>query len=78
VSEEPIWRYLTLAKYIDLLCTRSLFFPKAALFNDETEGKWYGHSILFEASRRWPGVLENARKLEALLERPEMTPTPYY
>jgi hypothetical protein len=69
VSEEPIWRYLTLAKYIDLLRTRSLFLPKAALFNDETEGKWYGHSILFEASRRWPGVLENARKLEALLER---------
>ncbi|MDT5270618.1 MAG: hypothetical protein QOH49_2804 [Acidobacteriota bacterium] len=69
MNEEPVWRYLTLAKYVDLLGTRSLFFPKAALFEDETEGKWYGHSVLYEASRKWPSVLNNARKLEALLER---------
>jgi hypothetical protein len=74
MKEEPVWRYLTLAKYIDLLRTRSLFFPKAALFEDDTEGKWYGHSVLYEASRKWPGVLDNARKLEALLERAGVDP----
>ena len=35
----PIWQYLSLAKYFDLLRTKSLFFPKASLFADETEGK---------------------------------------
>jgi hypothetical protein len=69
VNKESVWRYMTLAKYVDLLRTRSLFFAKAALFEDDTEGKWYGHSVLYEASRKWPGVLDNARKLEALLER---------
>src|SRR6266545_3201619 len=57
MSNVPIWRYLSLAKYIDLLRTRSLYFPKASRFRDETEGKRWGRS---------PG---NTQTLEELLAR---------
>lgn len=69
MSDVPIWRYLSLAKYIDLLRTRSLFFPKAARFQDETEGKWFGHTLLFEWAERWRQAAENAQILEGLLDR---------
>jgi hypothetical protein len=69
MSDTPIWRYLSLAKYIDLLRTKSLFFPKASLFADETEGKWFAHTTLYSQRRQWSNSAENARILEQLLER---------
>lgn len=69
VSDEPIWRYISLAKYVDLLRTKSLYFPKAARFDDDTEGKWFGHALLYEASRRWSDMPDKALKLEELLAR---------
>jgi hypothetical protein len=78
MSDVPIWRYLSLAKYIDLLRTRSLFFPKAALFQDETEGKWFGHTILCERTEHWRQAEENARMLEGLLDRAGHNPLAIY
>lgn len=69
MNDVPIWRYLTLAKYIDLLRTESLFFPKASLFNDYTEGKWIAHAVLLEQSRRWSRAEANAKILEELIEK---------
>lgn len=69
MSDAPIWRYLSLAKYIDLLRTKSLFFPKASRFLDETEGKWFAHTRLYSQRSQWSDSSENARILEHLLER---------
>jgi hypothetical protein len=65
----PVWRYLSLAKYIDLLRTRSLYFPKASLFQDETEGKWWGHAHLYENAEKWRHSPDNVRILEGILQR---------
>lgn len=64
---EPIWRYLTLAKYVDLLRTASLYFPKASLFQDESEGKWFAHVFLYQRSRWLNQASENAKAVEELL-----------
>jgi len=69
MSDIPIWRYLSLAKYIDLLRTKSLFLPKASLFNDDTEGKWWAHSNLYERAKKWSQSPDNVRILEEMLER---------
>ena len=65
----PIWRYLTLAKYIDLLRTRSLYFPKASRLKDETEGKWSGHAHLYQNAQHWGQSPANKQTLEQLLAR---------
>jgi hypothetical protein len=65
----PIWRYLTLPKYIDLLRTRSLYFPKASRFRDETEGKWWGHAHLYHNAQHWGQSPANRQTLEQLLAR---------
>jgi len=69
MSNGSISRYLSLAKYIDLLRTQSLYFPKASRFEDETEGKWWGHANLYENAQRWRQSPTNVRTLEELLER---------
>ncbi|MCM3869283.1 MAG: hypothetical protein ND895_01130 [Pyrinomonadaceae bacterium] len=74
MSDVPIWRYLSLAKYIDLLRTRSLYFPKASRFQDETEGKWWGHAHLYENAQRWRPSPANVQTLEELLERAGQDP----
>ena len=65
----PIWRYLSLAKYIDLLRTRSLYFPKASRFQDETEGKWWGHAHLYQNAQHWGQSPVNRQTLEQLLAK---------
>ena len=69
MADVPIWRYLSLAKYIDLLRSKSLVFPKASLFSDTTEGKWWGHSHLWEQAKKWSQSPANTRILEEILER---------
>lgn len=69
MSDAPIWRYLSLAKYVDLLRTKSLYFPKASLFQDDTEGKWWGHALMFEQAEKWRKSPAKVRVLEELLER---------
>jgi hypothetical protein len=34
----PVWRYVDLSKYLDLLCNRRIFFPRADLLGDPFEG----------------------------------------
>jgi hypothetical protein len=36
----PIWRYINLAKFLDLLRTSELYFPRADNLNDPFEGSW--------------------------------------
>jgi hypothetical protein len=67
MSSSPIWRYLSLAKYIDLLRTQSLYFPKASLFQDETEGKWWGHAYLHQNAEKWRHAPTNIKSLEEML-----------
>jgi hypothetical protein len=69
MDDVPIWRYLNLAKYIDLLRTRSLYFPKASRFRDETEGKWWGHAHLYQNVQHWGQSPANRDTLEQLLGR---------
>lgn len=69
MNDFSIWRYLSLAKYIDLLRTQSLYFPKASLFQDETEGKWWGHANLYENAVKWAQSPANVKTLEQMLER---------
>ena len=69
MKSPPIWRYLSLAKYVDLLRTRCLYFPKASLFQDETEGKWWGHAHLFENANKWRHSPVNVSTLEDMLKR---------
>ncbi|MDD5597287.1 MAG: DUF2971 domain-containing protein [Victivallaceae bacterium] len=42
-EKSTIWRYMSLAKLIDLLSTESLFCCRADLFEDQTEGEWFSH-----------------------------------
>jgi hypothetical protein len=69
MSDALIWRYLSLAKYVDLLETQSLFFPKASLFPDSTEGTWITHTLLRELSQHYSGLESDAQALEELLAR---------
>lgn len=69
MSDAPILRYLSLAKYVDLLSTQALFFPKASLFPDSTEGKWVTHILLQEISERDDCLEANAQEIENLLAR---------
>ena len=69
MSDTPIWRYLSLAKYVDLLRSRSLYFPKASRFRDETEGKWWGHAHLYQNAQHWGQSPANRQTLEQLLAR---------
>ncbi len=69
MSKDYIWRYMSLAKYVDLLRSRAIFFPKASLFHDETEGKWVAHAVLWGEKQRWQKAKENADTLQALLNR---------
>lgn len=69
MSYTPIWRYLSLAKYVDLLRSRSLYFPKASRFRDETEGKWWGHAHLYQNAQHWGQSPANRQTLEQLLAR---------
>ena len=64
----PIWRYLTLAKYVDLLRTRSLYCPKASLFQDDSEGKWFAHAFMYERSKWLKQAAENAEVVEGLVK----------
>lgn len=75
MSDVPIWRYLSLAKYVDVLRTRSLYFPKASRFEDETEGKWWGHAHLYENAQRWGQSPANRQILEELLARAGQEPS---
>jgi hypothetical protein len=69
MSDTLIWRYISLAKYIDLLRTKSLYFPKASLFKDDTEGKWWGHALLYEQAQPWRAAPANIKILEGILAR---------
>lgn len=69
MNNTPIWRYLSLAKYVDLLRTRSLYFPKASRFQDETEGKWWGHASLYQDAQLRSQIPANTQVLEQLLAR---------
>ena len=40
-STETIWRYMSLAKFIDLLSTASVYCCRADRFEDSTEGEWF-------------------------------------
>lgn len=67
MTEEKIWRYMSLAKYVDLLRSKSIFCPKASLFQDETEGKWVAHAVVWGEKQRWTKAKHNAERLQNLL-----------
>ncbi|WP_088104768.1 DUF2971 domain-containing protein [Halalkalibacter urbisdiaboli] len=69
MSSQTIWRYMSLAKYIDLLRTKSLYFPSASCFDDETEGKWIIHSFLIADKIRLSQMKNNKELVEGLLKR---------
>jgi hypothetical protein len=69
MRDSQIWRYMSIAKYIDLLRTRSLYFPQASRFADRTEGKWFGHANLYQNAERWRHSPANVKTLELILER---------
>ena len=69
MGNKPIWRYLSLPKYIDILRTKALYFPKASLFEDDTEGKWWGHAYVYENANKWRQAPENIKTLKGLLDR---------
>ena len=68
MAEGHIWRYMSLAKYVDLLRSRAIFCPKASLFQDETEGKWVAHAVLWGEKQRWSKARRNAERLQKLIE----------
>lgn len=69
MEDTPIWRYMSLSKYIHLLSTKSLYFPRASQFQDKDEGKWYGHTTLYEDTKLRLQIRPNIKTLEDLLER---------
>ena len=69
MSNDCVWRYMSIAKYVDLLKTRALFFPSASLFPDETEGKWIGHAYLWGRKQHWQKTKAHADVLQGLLAR---------
>ncbi|MCO7228791.1 hypothetical protein NH398_06045 [Halomonas sp. CnH100-B] len=69
MSGDYVWRYMSLAKYIDLVSSKSIFVPKASLFNDATEGKWIAHAVLWGDKNHWAGLKLYADRLSELLEK---------
>ena len=69
MSSKTIWRYMSLAKYIDLLRTKSLYFPKASRFDDETEGKWALHSFLIADKLRLTRMKKTQKILNKILDK---------
>lgn len=69
MSSKTIWRYMSLAKYIDLLRTNSIYFPKASRFDDETEGKWALHSFLIANKIRLTKMKENKKIIDGILDK---------
>lgn len=65
---------MSLAKYVDLVCSRTVYFPKASLFPDETEGKWLSHAYLWGQKRHWEKAKANADTLHQLLVRATSDP----
>lgn len=55
--DQPIWRYMDVAKFLSLLEDSSLFFPRATLFEDKFEG-----SVSRENLRRRPDLIEDHLK----------------
>lgn len=68
MSDLYIWRYMSLAKYVDMLRSRSIFCPKASLFQDESEGKWIAHAVLWGEKERWERVRGYAEELQKVLD----------
>ncbi|NAO97546.1 hypothetical protein FRY77_16205 [Halomonas sp. MG34] len=69
MSNDYVWRYMSLAKYIDLVSSKSIFVPKASLFNDSSEGKWIAHAFLWGEKNHWNKLKEHADKLRGLLDK---------
>lgn len=44
-QEENIWRYMSLAKYIDFISNKSIYCCRCDLFNDRTEGEWFAQVV---------------------------------
>jgi hypothetical protein len=68
-ADESVWRYVSIAKYADLLRTRTLFLPKASLLSDNSEGKWVGHGVIMADRARWKELTDAAQLLEEIVER---------
>lgn len=62
-----VCRYMSLAKYVDVLRSRSIFCPKASLFPDQTEGKWVAHAVLWGERQQWMQGRTNAERLQAVI-----------
>tara|TARA_R110000850_G_C9986145_1_gene466501 strand:- start:406 stop:1392 length:987 start_codon:yes stop_codon:yes gene_type:complete len=60
---------MSLAKYIDLVSSKSIFLPKAALFNDSSEGKWIAHAVLLGDKNHWSNLKVHADRLSELLDK---------
>ncbi|MDQ2087994.1 DUF2971 domain-containing protein [Herbivorax sp. ANBcel31] len=78
MSSQIIWRYMSLAKYIELLRSQSLYFPKASLFDDATEGKWAIHSFLNADKIRLLQLKRNREILDGILKRSGNNDTKLY
>ncbi|MFN7934252.1 MAG: DUF2971 domain-containing protein [Bryobacteraceae bacterium] len=61
-SDHPIWRYLTLDKFLSLLQARKLWFSRSDTFDD----RWEGFSHALPASRKMSGGTTAA--IEAYLD----------
>jgi len=81
--EDKLWRYMDIAKFISMLCTKSLYFAPANSFDDPFEGakgisehedKWNGFYLEFfrHAIKTAPGISEkdaSGEKLEVTAQR---------
>jgi hypothetical protein len=65
---------MSLAKYVDLVHSRAMFFPKASLFPDATEGKWTAHAYLWGRKQHWEKAKANGDTLQQLLDRAKGDP----
>lgn len=68
MSTTYLWRYMSLAKYIDLLQSKTLFCPKASLFQDKTEGKWVAHASLVIEKKHLIKISNYKKQLENILQ----------
>jgi hypothetical protein len=64
-----VWRYMSLAKYVDLLRSRSLHLPKASQFSDADEGKWIANACLWGQKGRRERLRTYVEHLRGLLDR---------
>jgi len=67
MAKTYLWRYMSLAKYIDLISSRKVCCPKASLFNDSSEGKWFAHVSLWNEKERWKKVNLYTQSLQNIL-----------